>query len=114
MCVFHSFARSLPILRMLPDPTDISLKASTSLSALASNSEGSSKKMKLSRRSASGTALSSTCRHTIGANRLFSDAACATSFSATSDFTELGESTNTTVSDRPINAWIRFHQSSNA
>ena len=42
----------------------------------------------------------STRRQTIGANRLFSEAAYATSFSATSEATASGESTKTTVSAR--------------
>ena len=66
------------------------------------------------RRSASGVAPSSTRRQTIGAMRLLSATACATSLSATSDATASGESTKTTVSARPISASMRFHQSSKA
>ena len=88
--------------------------ASASRSALASNRASSSKMMKLSLASTSGTALSSTGRHTIGAKRLFSEAANATSLRATSDATESGLSTNTTVSACAISASMRFHQSSKA
>jgi hypothetical protein len=41
-------------------------------------------------------------RHTIGANRLFSDAAYSTSLSASRDATAAGDSTKMIVSDRPI------------
>ena len=58
--------------------------ASASRSALASNWAGSSKNMKFSRRNASGVASSATRRHTIGAKRLFREAAYSTSFSASS------------------------------
>lgn len=60
--------------------------------------------MKLSRQSASVTALSSTRRQTIGARRLFSEAANATCFSAMSEVTKSGLSTNTTLSAFPISA----------
>ena len=74
----------------------------------------SSKNTKFSLASASGTALSSTRRQTMGAKRLLSEAAKATSFSATSEATESGLSTNTMVSARTISASMRFHHSSKA
>jgi hypothetical protein len=79
-----------------------------------SNRASSSKNTKFSLASASGTALSSTRRQTIGAKRLSSEAAKATSFSATSEATESGLSTNTMVSARTISASMRFHHSSKA
>jgi hypothetical protein len=56
----------------------------------------------------------STGRHTIGAKRLFCDAANETSRSATSEVTASGLSTKTTVSARAISASMRFHHSSKA
>jgi hypothetical protein len=88
--------------------------ASSSRARLSSNRAGSSKKMKLSRASASGTALSSTRRYTIGAKRLLSEAARATSFWHTGEATESGLITNTTVSAWLTSVSRRCHQSSKA
>jgi hypothetical protein len=70
--------------------------------------------MKFSFASASGTAPSSTGRHTTGAKRLFSEAANETSRRATSDATASGLKTNTTVSALAISVSTRLHHSSNA
>jgi hypothetical protein len=89
-------------------------RASASRLVLSSKRAASSKKMKLRRTNSSGTILFSTGRHTIGAKRLLRDAANVTSLSATSEATESGLRTNTTVSARTISASMRFHHSSKA
>ena len=68
-------ARRFAELGVLPDPTDVGLQRFGELIGARLKAFGSSKKMKFNRRSASGVALSSTRRHTIGAKRLFSEAA---------------------------------------
>ena len=108
-------ARGFAELGVLPDPADVGSAAPRQADRRSPRKRvGSSKKMKFSRRSASGVAPSSTRRQTIGAKRLLSEAAYATSLSATSEATASGESTNTTVSARQISASMRFHQSSKA
>ena len=88
--------------------------ASQSRLRLSANTTSSSKKMKLRRESVSGTCLSSTRRSTVGAKRLFSEAAKATSLAQTGEVTASGLSRNMTVSACAISAWMRFHQSSKA
>jgi hypothetical protein len=99
---------------MLSDPANVGLECLGKPIGARLKARGVIKKMKLSRRSASGIAPSATRWQTIGANRLLSEAAYATSFSATSEAMASGESTNTTVSALPISASMRFHQSSKA
>jgi hypothetical protein len=88
--------------------------ASHSRSKLAANNASSSKKMKFSRASAVGISLSSTGAMTIGAKRLLSEAANATSLAHTSEATEAGLSTKMMVSAPTMRDWMRPHQSSNA
>ena len=100
--------------RVLPDPADVGPQRLGKLIGARLEACRVIKENEFSRCSASGIAPSSTRRQTIGAKRLLSEAACATSLSATSDATASGESTNTTVSAWPISASMRFHQSSKA
>ena len=68
--------------------------------------------MKLRRESASGTCLSSTRRSTVGAKRLFSEAAKVTSLAQTGEVTASGLSRNMTVSACAISAWMRCQSAS--
>jgi hypothetical protein len=91
-------ARRFAEFGVLPDPADVGpLNASASWSAATS-------KNKIQPAQQFGHR-----RQTIGAKRLLSEAACATSLSAISEATASGESTSTTVSAFPISASIRFH-----
>jgi hypothetical protein len=92
---------------MLADPADVGGER-------LGQRAGSSKTMKLSFASASGTALSLTGRQTMGAKRLFKEAAKSTSLSATCEAIASGLSTNTTVSALAINFSMRVHHSSKA
>jgi hypothetical protein len=96
------------------DPADINLKRFGELFSAHFELRGIVEKNEIKPPQHFGHAASSTRRHTIGAKRLFRDAAWVTSLSATSECTASGDSMNTSVSAPPISVSIRFHQSSNA
>ena len=107
-------AGGLPEFRVLPDPTNVSLQRLGEPIGASLELAGVIKKDEIQAPERLGMALSSARRQTIGAKRLFSETAYATSLAQISEAIASGLSVKTMVSAFAIRPSMRFHQSSKA